>query len=132
MSNNYFQCPDKQSLVLDTWEAQPGAVYTDNKYYSARDPNEWFRLSRLGEGNTYNNYAEWQAQPEITDTGGTLIETTWVDDTRTIETYMTSLGQTPTVEAFLTKAKEMRPGNWDTNYTATAANAYMLGGFTPV
>ena len=132
VSNNYFQSPDKQSLVLDSWEAQPGLTMTDNHYYSARDPNEWFRLSRAGEGDTYNNYAGWQAESEITDTGAVLTETVWVDDTRTIETYMASLGQTPTLEAFLAKAKEMAPGNFNPAYTAAGYNAYHKAGFTPV
>ena len=128
VSNNYFECPDKEMWVVENEDGVSGVAFTDNNYFSARATSEWF-----GNLESSYSYADWQALSTTTDTGGTLTATTWVDDTRTVETYMTSLGQTATYDAFIVKALAMMgKGTWDANYTASALNNYMRAGFTPV
>ena len=127
ISNNYFQT-SKEQWVMENEDSATGVTFTDNKYYSGRDTNEWFSQA----GSSYS-YAAWQALSNVTDTGATLTQTTWFDDSRTIESYMTSLGQTATHDEFINKAREMmEPGSWDADYTASAFNFYMFTGFTPV
>ena len=127
ISNNYFQT-SKQQWVMENEDTATGVTWTNNKYYSGRDPNEWF-----GQAGSSYSYAQWQALSNITDTGATLTQATWFDDARTIETYMASLGQTATYDEFINKAREMmQPGSWDANYTASAFNFYIFTGFTPV
>ena len=56
----------------------------------------------------------------------------WVDPSRDVESYMESLGKTPTLEAFV-KAAAYRPrGVWVSQYSAEAANLYIRRGFDVV
>ncbi len=54
------------------------------------------------------------------------------DPTRSIASYMTSLGGTPSWDAFLAAAEQQSESNWNSAYTASAVNAYIQAGFTPV
>ena len=44
------------------------------------------------------------------------------DETRTVETYMTSIGGTATLDAFYAKCRLQDRYNWDAKYTADAVN----------
>ena len=52
-----------------------------------------------------------------------------VDTTRSVGTYNASLGGPATSAAFLARARQQRRYNWDENYTATTANAWIRAGF---
>jgi hypothetical protein len=51
------------------------------------------------------------------------------DPTRSLATYMASLGQTASDDAFLAKARLQSKFTWNPAYTANAANAYVRSGF---
>ncbi len=51
------------------------------------------------------------------------------DPERTIESYMTTLGETPTLEAFLAGARAQSRASWNPDYTAQAVNEYIREGF---
>jgi hypothetical protein len=53
----------------------------------------------------------------------------WPDPGRTIDTYMSSIGETSTYEAFIGAAVENRKGDWDWRYTATPAIDHIRAGF---
>lgn len=53
----------------------------------------------------------------------------FTDPNRSIETYMTSLGVTPTYEAFMVKARQQSKDNWDPRFTASVVNNYIRAGF---
>lgn len=48
---------------------------------------------------------------------------------RTIATYMQSLGQTPSMDGFLTEARKQSKSNWRQEFTARAAGDYFREGF---
>ncbi len=48
---------------------------------------------------------------------------------RSVETYMETLGETPTLEAFLAEARQQSRANWRRKYTAKAVNDYIREGF---
>lgn len=47
----------------------------------------------------------------------------------TLESYMASLGEPATLEAFLAGARAQSKSNWQPRYTAAAVNAYLRAGF---
>ncbi len=51
------------------------------------------------------------------------------DPDRSISTYMTSIGQTASLDAFLTEARLQARSNWRREYTAKAVNSYIRAGF---
>ena len=53
------------------------------------------------------------------------------DPTRTIETYSSAIGGAGTFADFIATARDMSKSNWNSAYTAAAADAYMWQGFTP-
>jgi hypothetical protein len=52
-----------------------------------------------------------------------------VDTSRGVEAYMTSLGQTGSLVAFLAAARQQSQANWNIAYTAQAANTYIRQGY---
>lgn len=53
----------------------------------------------------------------------------YINPTRKLESYMTSLGQTATLQAFIDKAALNTKGTWDTDYTANGANTWIKEGY---
>ena len=51
------------------------------------------------------------------------------DPDRDIAAYMTSIGETATLEAFLAEARQQSKANWRPAYTAGAVNAWVREGF---
>ena len=51
------------------------------------------------------------------------------DPDRTLESYMTELGETPTFEAYLALARQQSRANWRPELTAAAVNHYIRAGF---
>jgi hypothetical protein len=62
------------------------------------------------------------------DTGSSAFTGTFVDSTRTLETYAATLGYA-NVDALLTAAAAMDRYHWDTRLTAPAINVYIKAGF---
>jgi hypothetical protein len=62
-----------------------------------------------------------------------LIEPTpslFAESTRDIETYMASIGETPTLEEFALKCRAQSRDNWDVRFTAKAVNDFIKAGIT--
>jgi hypothetical protein len=55
--------------------------------------------------------------------------TGYLDPNRTIETYMASIGDGPTLSVFLTEADKQSRNAWRPRYTASAINEYIRAGF---
>jgi hypothetical protein len=51
------------------------------------------------------------------------------DPDRDLESYLSSIGQTPTLEAFLTEARKQSRATWRPELTASAVNTYIREGF---
>jgi hypothetical protein len=108
---------------LDMWSMyetsnKNGWTFTNNKYYASA---ETFIIGAP----TYD-FSGW-----VTQTGetGSFEQYTFPDSTRDIETYMSSLGQTATIVAFINKCRAQTRNNWDTDYTASIVNSWIRGGY---
>jgi hypothetical protein len=64
-----------------------------------------------------------------TISAGQINPTGLANPSRGVEAYMSSLGQTATLAAFLASARNQSKDNWNTAYTAQAANAYIRQGY---
>ena len=71
---------------------------------------------------------QWNAYSGDT---GVAEQINFADDSRTIETYMESIGETPTYERFIELQRAQRRGAWRTDMTADVINNYFREGFTP-
>ena len=94
-------------------------TFTSNEYNSDQASDSWF------EDTGSKDLAAWAAATGDDGTDGL----SFTDDTRTIETYMTSLGQTATVAAFLAKCRLQTRFTWDANYSANTVNEYLRIGY---
>ncbi|MHB8660883.1 MAG: peptidoglycan-binding protein [Minisyncoccota bacterium] len=106
-----------------------GISLRSNTYWSAEiDPptvwsKGWFETSC---GNAVS-WDTWMVQTG--ETGAIKQLVTFPDPNRTIETYMTSLGMTPTYDAFIQRALAQTIDNWDSRFTAATVNNYIRAGF---
>lgn len=126
MTNCHFvrpiiQLPNTDCRVVGKHEALTGVTFTDGKYHSAAAANDQFEYNGAAM-----NHADW-----VTNTGdtGVLEQVTFVDPNKTIETYMTSIGETATQQAFIDACRNRQGGAWDTNYDARYINPYFRSGF---
>ena len=108
--------------IVKTREVISGITHRDNKYHSSRPAAEWFNYN-----GSDTDKAGWDSSTG--DTGSTTTPITFVDPNRTIETYMTTLGQTATLAEFIEKCKQQGNGAWDRDYTARYINAYCRAGY---
>ena len=121
-AKNIIQNINTQGKAVGAHDVVAGVTHSDNKYYTNAPANEWFEYDGAG----YDK-AGWDALTG--DTGSTVTTVTFVDATKTLETYMTSLGQASTLDEFLVKCRAQGDGVWDQNYTARYINAYFRAGY---
>ncbi len=124
--HNLLQQPGGGFLMTSGNNAA-GASLHDNTYFStAPDPPDvwsrgWFQLGSSVP------MTEWLNTTG--ETNATAAEIQFVDPDRTIATYMESLGEDGTYEAFIEQALLQSKYNWRGDYTAAAVNAYIRAGF---
>lgn len=118
LSNNKFQQPGGGRVI---WDNATSAQYTisNNRYYST-NAMPFHKGSDMA-------FPQWAAA--TSDSGSAFNQPSFPDPNRSIATYMTSLGQTPTLDAFLAQARLQSKANWRQQYTAWAVNAYIRAGF---
>ena len=71
--------------------------------------------------------SEWLSTTGETQASAEQVQ--FVDPDRTIASYMASLGQEASYDAFIGEAVQQSKYNWREAYTAAAANAYVRAGF---
>jgi len=126
--DNLFQQPNGGFLARSANDAA-GVSLFDNVYHSsAPDPPDaysrgWFQLA----GSVAMD--EWI---QVTGDNPTVESVAFLDPDRDVDSYMGSLGQEPTYEAFIAASLSQSRLNWRDEYTAQAVNAYVQEGFTPV
>lgn len=107
-------------LVADA-RAIANVRWSENEYAGAAAGDAWFTL-----GEARLDAQAWSAAsgdvvgvPPAAPEGGRP----------TLESYMASLGEPATLEAFLAGARAQSKSNWQPRYTAAAVNAYLRAGF---
>lgn len=95
--------------------------FSGNKYNSTKEIDNWFKV-----GSTMLTNAQWQS---ATGDNSAFERVSFPDPGRTLETYMQSIGETATIEAFIAKAHAQDRYSWDARFTAEATNAWIKAGF---
>jgi hypothetical protein len=120
-TGNKIQIPQNSYYTVRSSTLTPGWTFANNTYYSNKTASQQFL-----HNNVNKSLSEWQA---LTGDNSTFEQVTFPDPTRSIVTYMASIGETATVEAFVAKCRAMDRYNWDTRFTAAAVNKWIKGGF---
>ena len=125
-SNNDIQEPTDASYFVYVnagGAVTSGITFANNNYYGDRSTSDLFR-----NATTLTSYslAGWAT---ATGDNSTITEQTYPYSTRDIESYMTSIGETATIDAFITKCRAQDRYNWDTKCSAEAVNNYIRAGF---
>ena len=92
----------------------------DNQYHSGNEGSA-FRINR-----STLSFNDWR---EATSDQSDFVVPSHPDPTRSIETYMQHLGETATIDAFISSARQLSRFNWDTRFTANEVNRWITAGF---
>lgn len=129
--NNEFQQPGLGFAASSVDASPPGVSLLNNTYYSTSPnpptlwSNGWFQIAGSVSSDLWIT--------EMDDAMALLEEIDYSDPSRTIETYMTAQGGTPTLTAFMEETMQQRKGYWRNEYTSYAVNCYVREGFqTPI
>lgn len=103
------------------WNVRTGWTFSGNRYYSTGTPGT--RFTYLGVNVSDDTYR--------TSTGDNFVWgiPAFNDPTRSIETYMQSLGQTGTLTAYIDKIRTFGRYNWPVEYMAPAVLPWIKAGF---
>tara|TARA_R110002072_G_scaffold298960_1_gene473698 strand:+ start:10234 stop:12573 length:2340 start_codon:yes stop_codon:yes gene_type:complete len=113
----------KSKLLLD--DVINGVTRKDCIYYSNNlNKDELFKFDEV-----YHGVEGAMAHPSMVDCR--YAEVVFSDPTRSIKTYMASLGLEPSAEAFAAECGKQNIINWRPEFTAQAVNQYLREGFTP-
>lgn len=124
--DNTIQQPNGGFLAMASNDAA-GVDLHHNTYWSAApDPPDrwsrgWFSLGASVD------MIEWLRTTG--ESNETVDQVQYVDPNRTIATYMATLGQTASYQAFIDRALAQSKHSWDDAYTAQAVNEYIRAGF---
>lgn len=126
ITDNAFQQPVSGYLIqVPQNSASPGGTWARNRYYSASSAeNQWFTRGTV-EG---FNFASWVQRTN--EAGASVSQAQYPHPDRTVQGYMASLGQQPTLEKFLEEARKQTRTNWREEYTAEAVNRWIREGFS--
>lgn len=120
IKNNKYSTPQASGYFINT-NSVTGYTFAYNIYYGDKETNSQFRI-----GSTGYSLSSWQA---ATGDNSVISSQTYPDPTRDIDTYMASIGETSTIEAFIAKCRNQDRYSWDTRITAPVVNAWIKAGF---
>src|SRR5262249_14941644 len=103
-------------------ESTAGVYSANNIFYSQASSSNWF--------NPGGSLAGWR--PLVHDTTSIAQDYAFPDASRTIATYMASLGYGSADQnavGFLNQARQQSKANWRQQFTAAAVNAYIRAGY---
>lgn len=102
---------------LSQFEVADSVLFQSNVYYA--DPIPFF--ARIDQ--SYLDHSQWQAFVYDLESVVVPFESgLW--GSLSIERYQASLGQEPTLDAFMEQARQQRRGDWDHRYTAESVQTY--------
>ena len=91
-------------------------------YDSAAEAGQWFSVDAKPL-----SFAQWTSQSG--EQGAKREAIKFPDPGRSIESYMKSLGKTPTFDAFITEVRKQSKANWHKELTAPVINDWIRDGF---
>ncbi|HTY02520.1 MAG TPA: hypothetical protein VMC81_02210 [Rhodocyclaceae bacterium] len=134
-NTSYLTGPTQTGIVFtnnDIWTSYTGplmfyslasnAGFGSNMFQSARSQSQWFSVNNATA--SFDQYKT--AAGDTTSAAGTR---NYVDPTRTIETYLTSIGQPTDMASFVAALTAQSKANWNPALGAAAINDYVRAGF---
>ncbi len=117
---NYIQQQNKSALVFGRYYRGAGFGFAKNKYFSKMPGTRWFDLdNQLVDAATF--FAE------TGEADATLTPVKFHDPTRSIESYMASLGLEASIDAYAEALKTRRP-----ELSSAAVYAYFKAGYSEI
>ncbi len=131
--DNIFDMRDDSHMQgLFTYDEKDGAGYGLTENNTIWHGNTYYNSARLftflwpNYDSTILTQEQWKAQY---DTTAKFAAPSYPDDTRSIETYMSHLGEPATLNTFYAKIRGQNRYNWDPNYTAPVINDWLRAGY---
>jgi hypothetical protein len=120
-SGNKLHTTNSELRLMEVSDSDDITSTANNTFYGTRTASEWFRID--GSNEDTDGYKSLvgdatSADGQTTPTGG-----------YGISEYLSSVGETATMEAFYTHLRTQRKGNWDTKYTAIPIINFVRGKF---
>ncbi len=125
LRNNDFNQNVSTSHIIDHMQSSNtgGLDSVGNRFRSLAASNAWMRV-----GSANHSLAGWGSL--VGDVGSTALPTNpYPDAGRSIASYHQSIGGTPSHDAFMAQARLQSRAYWRSQYTASAAIAYIRAGF---
>ena len=105
-------------IVDDIYEE----LFQSNTYFTGSEADAWFRV----EGVNYS-YDDWLVL--VGESGSSSERQTFSAPERTFESYLTTIGLDPNVDAFIAAFSAIPPGTWDDRFSVVQINSYIRGGY---
>ena len=122
-SGNKIQISQNSNYTIKAEYSPDGKwTFSDNIYYSDKSADARYRIAGVNR-----TFSEWQV---ATGDNSTFEQYSFQDPTRSIETYQASIGETATIDAFITACRAQDRFSWDTRYTAATVNNWIKAGFS--
>lgn len=121
ITDNNIQLSGGKMLPVIVDETVAGR-FQNNRYYTGSDVEQWFRVA----GVDYS-YDDWLTLAG--DTGSSNEQQTFDAPERSFETYLTSIGLSPNINAFVEAATNLPPRTWDERFSAAKINTYIREGY---
>jgi len=119
IKGNQFQEPNFNSYLLNI-ESLNGVLLQTNTYYS---PSQSYAFVM---DNTTYSYDQWK---DSAQDNSIYSQKSLPDSSRTLESYMESLGYTGSLESFYSRLRMMDRYNWDDDLSAAKINDWLKRGF---
>jgi hypothetical protein len=116
--DNYIERKDNATGMVESITALSGITFNNNNYYSLGTPI--FRVNMIDL-----DLSQWAS---IYEPNAKYALRTFPDKTRTVETYLVSIG-VGTLDAFYERCRLQTRYNWDARFTADAVNSWIKNGF---
>lgn len=121
IENNIFDQARGGNVIASAYAMSPEFHFAGNRYYSTSPVNEWFLIENSMD------FTGWLAL--LAENGAMNTAPVFPDPDRSVESYMQSIGRTPTFEAFIHEALQQQKGNYRLEFTAARVNQYIRAGF---
>lgn len=119
-TNNIIQNPNGSQDIFRLSNLT-GRNFAGNTYYDAGGPSAGFLLNSVDL-----SFANWVSASGDTSTYG---QYTFPDATRTVETYLGTLGETQTIDRYIELIRAQDRYNWRYDISAENVNDYIRAGF---
>ena len=111
-----------KQIVAMYYDGLDGFNFTQNTYYtSVPDGSRFYYINR--------NISDDSWKSIVGGDFGPLSEKSYPDTTRDVDTYMTSIGKTGTVDGFMAACSAQERYNWDPRLTADTVNSWIRRGY---